>query len=108
MAIRPGSLGKNCDLFQFSTGTYRPCPQILFNLHKAGLAVNLEICCFFAISIGYLGHIICQKRFELASHAIDTISRLKATKIIADFRAFLRFSNVFLQFASILARLATP
>lgn len=52
-------------------------------LNNTGVTVELRKCRFFTETTEYLGHIIRQRRFEIASRTTDAVRGLKTPKNLA-------------------------
>lgn len=79
--------------------------QVLTLLWKALKTFRIMRCCFFAITIEYLGHIIRHRRVEIAFHTTDMIRQLKepSNEILP---LLIRICNVFAHITHKFARIA--
>lgn len=66
------------------------------------------MCKFFTETIDYLGHVICQRRFEVSPYTTDVIRGLRALTKLTELRSFWGLCNVFILFVPNFSRLAAP
>lgn len=70
--------------------------------------MNLKKCNIFTKTIYYMGHVICPRRPENASHTTDSIKNQKAPSTVTKLKSFQEIFTVFAGFEKNFARTASP
>lgn len=69
--------------------------HVLSHVKEAVVTLKLKKCASFTIKIGYLGHIICSVRLEVASHTTDDIHHITPPMTQIEFLSFISFCSIF-------------
>lgn len=81
---------------------------VLELLWDAVVDLKLKKCNFFTETIDFLGHVICPRCSEIASHMTDAVKRLKAPWNVTKLKSFLGLCIVLRRLVPNLATLSSP